>query len=423
MKKLLIPILLITVLFSATALAQTERPVSIDAWHSNHDAQWYEHQAALWEKEVQKNPNDDEAWYCWFTFTKLKCTNVKDAHGGVDMEAMTKELSAIANRLHKERPESFARYIIDYLYNNLFKYGLDYLDEAVIIKNPYAASVDYIEDNLLKAIKMRPDFEPMYPGYVSYLVKTGRTDLMADILKRWYNTGKFSYTMLSYAYNCMAGMEENGILFVSGEEETFACLLVQYGKGLFQDRLIINLNLLQEPEYLEYICNLLGVEATPPPADQRNMDYMNPWRENLIFSIAHTSRRPVYFTSYYIPEIFQKFLYSEGLVTKYSTKRYDNLAVKRRNYESVYLTDYMHETFGPDTYYGESIYRINLNFIPCFKSLLDFYKAEGMKAEYDKLRNLMISIVHNCCKAKDVSPEDNELIMQLMERYLNEIDR
>jgi len=246
---------------------------------------------------------------------------------------------------------------------------------------------------------------------------------MADILKRWYNTGKFSYTMLSYAYNCMAGMEENGILFVSGEEETFACLLVQYGKGLFQDRLIINLNLLQEPEYLEYICNLLGVEATPPPADQRNMDYMNPWRENLIFSIAHTSRRPVYFTSYYIPEIFQKFLYSEGLVTKYSTKRYDNLAVKRRNYESVYLTDYMHETFGPDTYYGESIYRINLNFIPCFKSLLDFYKAEGMKAEYDKLRNLMISIVHNCCKAKDVSPEDNEHIMQLMERYLNEIDR
>lgn len=422
MKKLFIPILLITVLFSATAWAQTERPVSIDAWHSNHDAQWYEHQAALWEKEVQKNPNDDEAWYYWFTFTKSKFTNVPARD--VDLDAMAKEMAAIANRLHKERPESFARYIIDFNYSSMFRNWPDYLDELVIMsKTPDAAKLDDIQDNMLKAIKMRPDFEPMYPGYVAYLVKTGRTDLMTDILKRWYNTGSYSYTMLSYAYNCMAGMEENGILFVSGEEETFACLLVQYGKGLFQDRLIINLNLLQEPDYLEYICNLLGVEATQPPADKTNIDYMNPWRENLIFSIAHTSKRPVYFTSYYIPEIFKNFLYSEGLVTKYSTKRYDNLAVKRRNYESVYLTDYMYETFVPDTFLDERIYTLNLNFIPCFKSLLDFYKAQGMKTEYDRLRNLMVRIVENCCRMKDVDSEDHEYIMKLMERYLNEIDR
>lgn len=422
MKKLLIPILLITVLFSATAWAQTERPASIEALRSEHDVQWYAHQTALWEKEVQKNPNDDEAWYYWFTFTKSKFTNVPARD--VDLDAMAKEMAAIANRLHKERPNSFARYIIDFNYSSMFRNWPDYLDELVIMsKTPDAAKLDDIQDNMLKAIKMRPDFEPMYPGYVAYLVKTGRTDLMTDILKRWYNTGSYSYTMLSYAYNCMAGMEENGILFVSGEEETFACLLVQYGKGLFQDRLIINLNLLQEPDYLEYICNLLGVEATQPPADKTNIDYMNPWRENLIFSIAHTSKRPVYFTSYYIPEIFKNFLYSEGLVTKYSTKRYDNLAVKRRNYESVYLTDYMYETFVPDTFLDERIYTLNLNFIPCFKSLLDFYKAQGMKAEYDRLRNLMVRIVENCCRMKDVDSEDHEYIMKLMERYLNEIDR
>lgn len=422
MKKILVPIILIAVFSTVTAWAQTERPASIEALRGEHDAQWYAHQTALWEKEVQKNPNDDEAWYYWFTFTKSKFTNV--AARDVDLDAMAKEMAAIANRLHKERPDSYARYIIDFNYTRMFRSWPDYLDEFVIMsKTPDAAKLDDIQDNMLKAIKMRPDFEPMYPGYVSYLVKTGRTDLMADILKRWYNTGKFSYTMLSYAYNCMAGMEKNGILFVSGEEETFACLMVQYGKGLFQDRLIINLNLLQEPDYLEYICNLLGVEATQPPADKTNIDYMNPWRENLIFSIAHTSKRPVYFTSYYIPEIFKNFLYSEGLVTKYSTKRYDNLAVKRRNYESVYLTDYMYETFVPDTFLDERIYTLNLNFIPCFKSLLDFYKAQGMKAEYDRLRNLMVRIVENCCRMKDVDSEDHEYIMKLMERYLNEIDR
>ena len=422
MKKLLIPLFLIAVFATTFVSAQTERPASIEALRGEHDAKWYAHQAALWEKEVQKNPNDDEAWYYWFTFTKSKFNGavLKEA----DLDAMANEIAAIANRLHKERPDSYARYIIDFNYSRMFRNYPDYLDDVVIFnKTPYAAKVSNIQDNMLKAIKMRPDFWPMYPDYAAYLVKTGNTELMPDILKRWYNTGNYSYTMLSYAYNCLAGLEENGILFVSGEEETFACLLVQYGKGLFQDRLVINLNLLQEPDYLEYVCKLLGVEATQPPADKTNMDYMNPWRENLIFSIAHTSKRPVYFTSYYIPEIFMNFLYSEGLVTKYSTKRYDNLAVKRRNFESVYLTDYMYETFVPDTFLGERIYTLNLNFIPCFKSLLDFYKAEGMKDNYDRLRNLMVRIVENCCKMTDIDSEEHEHIMKLMERYLDEINR
>ena len=111
------------------------------------------------------------------------------------------------------------------------------------------------------------------------------------------------------------------------------------------------------------------------------------------------------------------------MVTKYSTRRYDNLAVKRRNFESVYLTDYMYETFVPDAILGERVYTLNLNFIPCFKSLLDFYKAEGMKAEYDKLRNLMVRIVENCVRMKEIDPEEHEHIMKLMERYLDEINR
>ena len=83
----------------------------------------------------------------------------------------------------------------------------------------------------------------------------------------------------------------------------------------------------------------------------------------------------------------------------------------------------MYETFVPDTFLDEQIYTLNLNFIPCFKSLLDFYTAQGMKAEYDRLRNLMVRIVENCCRMKDVNSEDHEYIMKLMERYLNEIDR
>ena len=74
MKKLLIPLFLIAVFATTFVSAQTERPASIEALRGEHDAKWYAHQAALWEKEVQKNPNDDEAWYYWFTFTESKFT-------------------------------------------------------------------------------------------------------------------------------------------------------------------------------------------------------------------------------------------------------------------------------------------------------------------------------------------------------------
>jgi hypothetical protein len=398
MKKIIIPILLMAVFASAGASTQTEKPEKIVSFVKiNHDAQWYAHQAILWEKEVQKNPNNDDAWFYWFEATRYKLMFEE-----ADDAVYDRTLIAIANRLHKERPNSYARYVIDHSCSHDLKKPME---------------LDNIQDNMLKAISMRPDFEAMYPEYVVYLMKKGRIDLMRDVLKRWYNTGDYSYVLLSFAYNCLAGMEKNGILFVGGDVDTFSSLLVQYGKGLFQDRIIINLSLLRDSEYLENVCRRLGVEPNKAPKDQNNSDAVEKWEENLIFSIAHTTRRPVYFSSFIKPSYLNQFLYSEGLVVKYSSKRYDNLAVKRRNFESVYLTDYLYETFVPETY-NASAYIVNLNFIPCFKSLLDFYKANGMKAEYDKLHNLMIHIVDNC--------KDNVYSIQRelnLKYYYDEIER
>src|SRR5574344_610432 len=224
MKKILIPILLLAVFATEGASVQTEKPEKIVSFVKiNHDAHWYAHQAILWEKEVQKNPNNDDAWFYWFEATRYKLMFEE-----ADDAVYDRTLIAIANRLHKERPNSYARYVIDHSCSHDLKKPME---------------LDNIQDNMLKAISMRPDFEAMYPEYVVYLMKKGRTDLMRDVLKRWYNTGDYSYVLLSFAYNCLAGMEKNGILFVGGDVDTFSSLLVQYGKGLFQDRMIINLSL------------------------------------------------------------------------------------------------------------------------------------------------------------------------------------
>ena len=67
-----------------------------------------------------------------------------------------------------------------------------------------------------KAIQMRPDNVEMYPDYVSYLMQTGDEELMADILKRWYNSGTYSPSLLNYAYNALSGMKANSLIFVNG---------------------------------------------------------------------------------------------------------------------------------------------------------------------------------------------------------------
>ena len=147
---------------------------------------------------------------------------------------------------------------------------------------------------------------------------------------------------------------------------------------------------------------------------------MNQWFENLPFYIAQNSGRAVYFACTTGQNYFKDHLYSEGLINRYSTRRYDNLAAKRRNYESVYLTDYLLESFSADTF-DTIAYKVSLNYIPNFKSLLDYYKAQGLKSEYDKLRRIMIHIVD--MYKENVCDPDSKEDQYLLKHYYDEIDR
>lgn len=304
------------------------------------------------------------------------------------------QLKAIVTELHRIRPNSFARYIIDY-------------DSGHLLQD-----CDGLEDHMTEAIAMRPDFIELYPAYVTYLLTNGQDNMLADILKRWYDTGEYSYVLLSYAYNSLAGMEEDGILFVYGDTSTFSNLLVQYGKDLFKDRLVISRSLLLIPKYRDMVCRKLGVKTFEEPEDY-SQEGLRQWEADIVSSIAGQTERPIYFSNLDMPPLFEDCLYSEGLVMRYSTKRYDNLSVKRRNFESVYFKDYLYETFVPETY-NASAYRLNLNYIPCFKSLLTFYKEEGLKKEYDELHGLMMHIVSRCEGIEDAAA---------LKHYCDEIER
>ena len=108
--------------------------------------------------------------------------------------------------------------------------------------------------------------------------------------------------------------------------------MIQYGKGLFQDRIVINKNMLWEPEYRKTIFRQLDLEPYEGPEAFRDQKEMDQWLDNLIFYIAQNSGRTVYFSSTLSSQNYREFLYSEGLINRYSTRRYDNLSAKRRNF-------------------------------------------------------------------------------------------
>ena len=363
---------------------KVETPIKV-----TQNAEWYKTQERLWKAEIDKNSKNEEAWANYYKAVRYRswCESMPD---------INEQLDAIVEKMGKAIPDTYT-YYVNRFYNN-----------------------NHAQDNpgMAKAIKMRPDAVDDYPTFVSYLMQTGDEETMRDILTRWYNSGTYSPTLLNYAYNELIGLAPNAIIFAQGDTQTFSKLILQYGKGVRPDVTIVNTSFwLFTPHYREHMEKKLGLPSFAERVDNGTYKLDNTDRENVKDMVYHhmlnNTDRPIYFSPMIeseMPKCADK-LYSEGLVMRYSKKPYDNLAIKRKNYEELYLTDYLRESFLPESY-PATIDRYNFNYIPCLKSLLDYYKQSGNTPRYNELRNLMVRIVEQI----NVSVEERE-------KYYEEINR
>ena len=354
----------------------------------HRSADWYKTQERLWKNEIGKNPMNEEAWGNYYRAVRYRSWSES-------MPDVNELLDAIVEDMEKAIPDTYTYYITRFHNNNQ---ALD---------NP----------GMAKAIRMRPDAVDDYPTFISYLMQTGDEEMMRDILTRWYNSGTYSPALLNYAYNELVGLAPDAIVFAHGDTQTFAKLILQYGKGIRPDVTVVNTTFwCFAPGYREHMEKVLGLPSFAElvtngtyvlngvPGDVVNVVYHH---------LINNTDRPVYFTPMADMEMpqFTDKLYSEGLVMRYSEKPYDNLTIKRKNYEELYLTDYLRESFLPENY-PASTAPFNFNYIPCFKSLLEHYKHCGNTARYKELRGLMMRIVEQI----DVPAEEKQ-------KYYEEINR
>ncbi len=360
-----------------------------------HTPEWYAQQMALWRRVTEREPKNGEAWLNLYHATRYHIMFT-------DEQEDYTPLTAVWKTVHETIPDSYADYVLTYFH-----------DKFVGIRDMDESAHERVLQNMVKAIRMQPNKVEAYPEYVACLMMTGDEELMNDILHRWYESGTYSANLLNYAYNEMVGLEPRAVIFTNGDVDTYSKLILQGGKGLFADVQVVCSPMLHSTRYRETICRKLGISLAPPSdaATATAEDY-DQWLEKAQLAIIGQTGRPAYFcaTAERVPSFSDK-LYSEGLVSRYSTRRYDNLAVKQRNYEKRYLLDYLYETFVPETYEA-SAYRLNLNYIPCLKSLLDWYKQND-KARYKELYGMMMTIIR---RTENIPDEKKQL-------YYDEINR
>lgn len=351
-----------------------------------YDSVWYARQAEGWAKEIKNNPKNENAWRNYYLASKYQLTWFNPSPYSKDRSTKdaTNFLEGILINMEKNIPDSHVLNILRYFHDGKW-------DEKY-------------KEGVMRAIAEGPDDLLFFPDYAAFMLRWDMEEELTKLCQKMYESGEYSPALLNYAYNELVGVEPGSILLTYGDVPTYSKLLIQKGKGLFPDVHVISTALLYFEDFRKSIFTKLGIPLDIAAEDRNG--------EGLIRHIVRHSKHPVYFSiASGIPkEDLTDSLYSEGLVMRYSAKPYDNISIKRRNYEKKYLLDYLQESFSPERY-TTSADGLKLNYVVVFQSLLKHYREAGDEARLKELYQLLEKVIDNV-----------ELTPEIREGYINFIN-
>lgn len=228
MKRTTMMIVCLVTMLTATAQEQIESPII-----SEKDSTYYVNQEQLWHQVTQEQPSNGTAWRNLY-----QAANYQQWFGPRnDMK-----LQQILNDMSKAIPQDYNYFWCMYK----FKVGSN-------------ESFEWAE----KALKCLPeemifsDYD-MWTGYLMMRFDERRLD---DLCKRYYQSGLYSPGVLQYNYNELQGMDEGGIYFGNGDACLIPKAILQYGKGLHKDKLVVCMSFLAIPDYREKLLSRLGIDT------------------------------------------------------------------------------------------------------------------------------------------------------------------
>lgn len=336
--------------------------------------EWYREQADLWKDVVSREPQNGAAWLNYFKAERYAgfCdTSRSQAEKSERMKALIAAMSTAV-------PNSF-----EYHYAAWWNGGNKQEEFP----------------HLEKAYQIRPDDAELSDDFISHYELEGNKEQMQSFCRKWYATRTVSPALLNYHYNVLISLEKNAVLVTSGDNDTYPVWLLQYAKGVRPDVTVLNTGLIGMPEYREKLLKDNGLGGDPSLLDMSKREGVS-WPDAMaefLQSVAQkTEKRPVYFALTASPEYTTRVredLYTVGLVSRYSPKRLDNIALLKKNWEKYHL-DYL--DFAPyDENYlfnKQLLPQLNMNYITPAVLLYEHYILAGDREDAEQMSNFALRI-------------------------------
>ncbi len=356
MKKIL-GIITSILLLSTISFAQKCQTV-LSVTQEMHDDSWYLEQQKLWEKEVKKDKGNAEAWYNYYNATRALKITAEDAGS---RNAYLKKCTSIAEDAYAACPNSFEGNHLMWRDSNNDKSKSKYL---------------------LAAAKIAPNDTRAFDDLMIYYEILRDKKNFNEMCQKLYANRELPASLNNWGYNVLSELEPNAVVFVHGDNDTYALWMTQSVKEMRSDVTVVNTSLMRKVDYRDRILKELGYLSFKGEHDQL-----------VEFMIENRNDRPIHVSSSAIRGFkdasFKDSLYLVGLTYLYSDEQFDNVSIIRRNYEKRYLIDYLTEQF--TVHPSDGIAGVfDALYVPSMIKLYKHYRDCEEQSEMEKIETLLL---------------------------------
>jgi hypothetical protein len=356
----LIPSLLFTLLMISSFASEKPEEIPLKT-KMIRPAEWYASQAVLWKQALKEKPSR-EAWINYYLGSR---------YGQLSKE----QLNEIARTVMLESPGSFEANLIQGLDLGYQQQAIDFIGKAYSI-------------------------DALHPATYAPLVLLNEFHLDEEERKTFskllWQSDQVSPSLLSYSYNVLMSLEQNGILFTEGDNTTLPIFILQDVFNIRTDVQVLNLDVMLDASYRERKLKLANLDLNNFVAvanesdDKRNLCGLLPVQnptQKFYYSLSIAKQNTA---------DIRDQLYIVGLASQISKQRLDNISHLKENLENRFLLDHLTVDFD-----GESSYAagkvLGANYLVPMLLLAEHYQQTGQSEKLLKWQTLITKLAeeHN----------------------------
>lgn len=357
------------------AFASAQKAETIESFIStSHEPEWYARQIEAWQKKVDANPKDEWAWRNLFRATNYH-EMFTTGYGDEDKSPS----AAIIQKMEKAIPDSYAL--------NLCKGRYCLRSDSAAIRG----------DNIYRAIKLMP--EEVCAEDVNYLACRlwsidPENQKVGELFRQAYRMKYYPARIMHYNMNMLRSMQPEALYFANGDVLLGPMKMMQEALEERTDVTVIPISYLHSPNYLQVLFRKLGIKPKSFDVQDYGNQYGEDWYKHfeadIIMYLIKESKRPTYFSTDILSQtcLDKDSIYNEGLLLKYSPRKYDNFAVAMHNVREVYHLEYLAE---PDLVYDSWVtsQQLDLNHVTLLSHLVSKFRKKGEVEQADRLHDIL----------------------------------